>query len=229
VEAVLSFVTPLERCEYLHDRQWQLQYEIVSHLSAEAYQTKLDSGWRRFGHALFRPACPSCRACESLRVPVLSFTPNRSQRRAWRDNANAITLQVGEPSWSATKDALRQKFQQRQHDAKGWPEDTADYEEMLVHNPIPTEEWCYYIGDRLVGVGYVDRVPSGLSAIYFFYDPDERHRSLGTFNVMSIIAAACTRALPYVYLGYYVKGCQSLEYKANFKPHERLRDAGDWQ
>ena len=72
-------------------------------------------------------------------------------------------------------------------DEKGWPDhgpkDPADYADSFVDNPFPTEEWCYYLGDRLVGVGYVDVLPDGLSAIYFFYDPDERDRSLGTFNV----------------------------------------------
>lgn len=229
VEPLVTFITPLERCEYLPDREWQLQYEIVDRLTAAEYQEKLDAGWRRFGHALFRPACPSCRMCESLRVPVLSFNPNRSQRRAWRANQDAVTLRIGVPEWSPEKEALRRKFQEFQSHAKGWPEETADYEDMLVHNPVPTEEWRYYVDDRLAGVGYVDGVPSGLSAIYFFYDPDERERSLGTFNVLSIIAAAYKRELPYVYLGYYVKGCRSLEYKANFAPHERLRDSGEWR
>ena len=32
------------------------------------------------------------------------------------------------------------------------------------------------------------QLPDGLSAIYFYYDPDERDRSLGTCNVLSVIA-----------------------------------------
>ena len=66
------------------------------------------------------------------------------------------------------------------------------------------------VGERLVGVGYVDALPQGLSAIYFFYEPDERGRSLGTYNVLRILAGAATRQLPHVYLGYYVAGCRSL-------------------
>ena len=53
---------------------------------------------------------------------------------------------------------------------------------MFVENPFPTEEWCYYDGARLIAVGYVDQLAEGLSAIYFYYDPDERldtlHHSL---------------------------------------------------
>ena len=74
----------------------------------------------------------------------------------------------------------------------------------------------------------MDALPDGLSAIYFFYDPDERHRSLGTFNVLSIIDAARQRGLPWVYLGYYVEGCGSVEYKGRFRPNEVLRPDGTW-
>jgi arginine-tRNA-protein transferase len=97
-----------------------------------------------------------------------------------------------------------------------------------VENPFPTYEWCYFIKDRLVGVGYVDDVPGGLSAIYFFYDPDERSRSLGTWNVLSLIEQASRRGIPHLYLGYYVAGCQSMEYKVRFAPSEVLGLDGRW-
>jgi arginine-tRNA-protein transferase len=80
----------------------------------------------------------------------------------------------------------------------------------------------------LVGVGYVDRLPRSLSAIYFYHDPDERKRSLGTFNILSLIDRAQQWQLPYVYLGYYVAGCRSLEYKARFRPNEVLNSHGQW-
>ena len=86
---------------------------------------------------------------------------------------------------------LYDRFHSHQTESKGWPEhgskDPNDYIESFVDNPFVTEEWCYYLGDRLVGVGHVDRLPVGLSAIYFFYEPEERSRSLGTFNVLSAI------------------------------------------
>ena len=33
-------------------------------------------------------------------------------------------------------------------------------------------------------MSYVDVLPAGLSAIYFYYEPDLRHLSLGTWNVL---------------------------------------------
>jgi arginine-tRNA-protein transferase len=98
----------------------------------------------------------------------------------------------------------------------------------MLDNPFPIEEWAYYLEDRLVAVGYVDVLPAALSAIYFYWDPNQRARSLGTFHVLSMIAAARQREVPYVYLGYYVAGCRSLEYKAKFRPNEVLRGNRKW-
>jgi len=94
-------------------------------------------------------------------------------------------------------------------------------------NPFPTEEWSYWVDSKLVGVGYVDALPEGLSAIYYFHEPAEHSRSLGTFNVLKIIEAARQRGLPHVYLGYYVEGCRSLQYKARFRPNEIILN-GRW-
>jgi leucyl-tRNA---protein transferase len=72
-------------------------------------------------------------------------------------------------------------------------------------------------------------LPEGLSAIYFYYDPDERDRGLGTWNVLSIIQRAGELGLPYVYLGYFVDGCDSLSYKGNYAPNQTRTADGDWQ
>ncbi|HJZ58516.1 MAG TPA: arginyltransferase [Gemmataceae bacterium] len=232
MESLFTFVSPPGRCGYLPDRVWQLHYEVVGQITAAEYMDRLRRGWRRFGYSMFRPQCPSCRMCQPLRVPLATFRPDRSQRRAWKANHGEVRITVGSPSVSPTKLDLYDKFHQFQHEAKGWPshdgEAIADYIESFVDNPFPTQEWCYHLGERLVGVGYVDQLPEGLSAIYFYHDPDERSRSLGTFNVLSVLAAAREQGLPHVYLGYYVEGCRSLEYKGRFRPNEVLRPDGTW-
>ena len=52
---------------------------------------------------------------------------------------------------------------------------------------------------------------------------------LGTFNVLSVIRAALDQNIPHVYLGFFVKGCRSLEYKARFRPNQALHSDGDWR
>lgn len=232
MESLFTFATPPGPCGYLPERTWSLFYEVVGEISPDEYLLRLKRGWRRFGFSLFKPECPSCRRCLSLRVPVATFFPNRSQRRAIAANENDIHITVGAPFVTKAKLELYDRFHRFQHHNKGWPkhgeENPGAYIESFVDNPFPTEEWCYYRGEKLVGVGYVDCLPEGLSAIYFFYDPSERERSLGTFNVASIIREAGNRQLPHVYLGYFVEGCRSLEYKGRFRPNEVHRPDGSW-
>jgi leucyl-tRNA---protein transferase len=229
MHTLMTFVSEADRCQYLSDQQWRFEYEIVASATPSEYGDRLRNGWRRFGYSLFRPVCDTCMRCQSVRVPVSSFTPDRSQRRAWKANDGTTTLTIGEPSETAEKRQLFDDFHRYQHDSKGWSNGTSDYQEMFVANPFPTEEWCYRIAGRLVGVGYVDRVPDGLSLIYFFHDPQSRDRSLGTFNILRAIEVARAAMLPNVYLGYYVEGCRSLEYKGRFRPNESLRLDGSWQ
>jgi arginine-tRNA-protein transferase len=168
-----------------------------------------------------------------LRVEVAAFQPNRSQKRTWKQNHGDVAVRVGPPSVSRARLQLYDRFHEMQSDMKGWPEhgakDVASYRESFVLNPAFTEEWCYFVEEHLVGVGYVDRLVDCMSAIYFFYDPALRERSLGTFNVLCLLEECQRQKMKYLYLGYYVEGCRSLGYKANFKPNQIRHADGHWR
>ena len=73
----------------------------------------------------------------------------------------------------------------------------------------------------------VDVLSDGLSLVYSFYDPELARRSLGSFVILDHILQAQLAGLPYVYLGYWVRGSAKMAYKAKFSPIEVLR-AGGW-
>jgi len=233
MKSLCHFLAPPGPCGYLPDQTWQLEYEHFSKLSAAEYLVRLEQGWRRFGGSLFRPRCQACTACRSLRVLMDRFHPNRSQRRVRKSNQGEVILEIGSPNVTRAKLDLYDRYHAMQSDAKGWPhheaKDVASYANSFLENPFPTEEWCYYYDDRLVGVGYVDHLPGALSAIYFFHDPDLRPRSLGTWNVLEVIERAQELRIPYVYLGYLVEGCQGMQYKASFRPNQILFPDGCWR
>jgi arginyl-tRNA--protein-N-Asp/Glu arginylyltransferase len=224
MEISAHYVTPPHRCSYLSTETAMLEYVECQKLSVVEYAELLQKGWRRFGASLFRPRCPFCTSCWSLRVLVNDFAMNRSQKRNQKENQNRVKLVIGSPKVDDKRLALHDAFHSHQAAEIGWPKyppkDVNSYISSFVSNPIPTEEWCYYDGDKLIGVGYVDVVPTGLSAIYYFHDPDYRDWGLGTWNVINVIQQAQQRAMPYAYLGYFVSGCRSLEYKARFTPYE---------
>lgn len=200
---------------------------------ADEYMALLKAGWRRFGHTVFRQTCSGPGACRSLRVEVARFRPDRSQRRACKANAGFVSVSIGKPTVTAEKIALFDRFHAERAQTKGWaveePGDMAEYTRMFVINPFPTQEWCYFVGDALVGVGYVDELSGGLSAIYFARDPNYDDRSLGTWNVHCLVDRAKTLGLPHVYLGYHAEGSASLHYKGRFRPNQSLDLDGEWR
>jgi len=261
MESLFRYIASPSQCGYLPEQLWSLEYDYVAELTAQEYLGRMIEGWRHFGSMLFRPACENCNACRTLRVCVERFRPNRSQKRKRKDNEGEIELRIGRPSVSRAKLALYDRYHAYQTAARGWPEhpakDAASYATSFVNNPFAVEEWCYYLGGKLVGVGYVDYLPpvpaapaprpggnrriplvlsesgeplsGGLSAIYCYYDPRERERGLGVWNILSIIEEARRRKLPFVYLGYYVEGCPSMTYKPTFAPNQLRGEDGKWR
>ena len=80
----------------------------------------------------------------------------------------------------------------------------------------------------LIAVAITDVLPTGLSAVYTFFDPEERQRSLGTFAILHQIEYARALGLPHVYLGYWIQESPQMAYKSQFRPAQ-VWSAGDWQ
>jgi arginine-tRNA-protein transferase len=81
---------------------------------------------------------------------------------------------------------------------------------------------------RLVGASLTDYIRSGLSGVYKFFEPGDDRRSLGTFIILWHASRARELGLPYVYLGYWIRTCRKMAYKARFAPLERL-DGAFWR
>ncbi len=81
---------------------------------------------------------------------------------------------------------------------------------------------------KLVAVAAIDQLKDGLSAIYTFFDPEEKNRSLGVFAILWQLQQATLMHLPYVYLGYWIKACKKMNYKQDYQPLEILNQQ-TWQ
>jgi arginine-tRNA-protein transferase len=199
----------------------------------DEYMSYLLAGWRRFGHAVFRQNCSGPGACRSLRVDAARFRTDRSQRRTRKANEGAVRLRIDTPAVTPEKVALFDRFHSDRSETRGWPPyrpgDAEEFARSWVSNPFHTQEWCYTLDDVLIGVGYVDELAGGLSAIYFARDPTYADRSLGTWNALCLLDRASALGLPHVYLGYHASGCPSLQYKARFRPNQCLDPDGVWR
>jgi arginine-tRNA-protein transferase len=65
--------------------------------------------------------------------------------------------------------------------------------------------------------------------IYSFFETEDPSRpGLGNFIIMDHILRASRAGLPYVYLGYWIDGCDRMAYKRRFQPVEALM-SGVWR
>jgi arginine-tRNA-protein transferase len=228
-------VLPATPCPYLAGKRSTSRAALVSDMSPGVYHKFMDAGFRRSGRLLYQPLCNGCRECQQMRVPVDAFAPSKSQRRCARRNADLVqTIESPEPT--AEKFEVYRRYAMRWHEHADAPS-ANDFAEFLYDSPLVTESGSsgtIEIGHRdasgrLLGVGICDVTPLGLSSVYFYFDPDVAHRGLGTFGALYEIEYARSIGLPYYYLGYYVSGCASMSYKANYRPYELLGMDGRWR
>jgi len=214
-------------CPYVAGRVAVLPLRVPSRrLAGDELDERLAAGDRRQGMFLYRTACPSCRACEPIRLDVSRFRPNRSQRRVAARADSVLTVEMGPPQIDDQRVALYNRHKQLR--ALGDGEiDAAGYRQFLVMTCCDSFELRYTIGRDLVGVALVDRALSGLSAVYCFYDPSFEHLGIGTYSILKQIELCRSWGLTYLYLGLYIGDCDRMRYKARFLPHERLLD-GRW-
>jgi len=224
---LFHFVEPPRRCSYLPARTASLEVRALKALSAAEYADLLARGWRRFGWQLFRPACPKCSECRSVRVLTEQFSPAMAQRRVLRKNAG-IRAEL-QPLFVARETIdLYNRYQRFMHEHRGWELQQAtasSYHEMFVSGASELgRQWLYFQGDKLVGVAMMDITPQAVSLVYFFHDPAWRAQSPGIFSVLNQLLYAQSNGLRYAYLGYWIKDCQSMNYKNRFRPYEMLDD-----
>lgn len=215
-----------EKCAYLPGKRQTTHYKVISECSSAYCEQLVSRGWRRFGSMFFRPVCAECIACESVRIDVQGYSFSRSEKRVLRKNADLRVI-VQRPSMTQRHLDLFIRYHHYMHEKRGWEEQAVtprNYYTSFVHgyNDFGYEV-LYFDQERLIGVDLIDILPGGISSIYFYYDPQCASRSLGKYSLLRQIMMAQERSLPWIYLGYYVAGCQSLEYKRQYTPLEQLQ------
>lgn len=220
-------VLPEVECPYLPGRKETLRAVMVSAIDGEMYRAFMDAGFRRSGRMLYQPMCDACDECVPLRVEVNRFQPSDSQKRVWRRNHD---LRVT----AKTPELTEEKFDLYTRYVRDWHErpDEARWEALesfLYDSPTETIEFEYRdASGALLAIGICDLSRTSLSSVYFYFDPAEARRSLGTYGALYELAWAQERGLTHYYLGYWVRDCRAMAYKASFKPHQTMQPDGAW-
>ncbi len=219
---VRLFPAPAHPCPYLPGKSAQLLVvDPSTPLDTGLYQRFLDQGFRRSGDYVYRPVCPNCNACVSLRLPVHQFTPNRNQRRCWVRGQREVRLVYRLPRRDSLHDTLYRRYQASRHgggSVTGEGNGTPCL--ALAGSWCDTQFWELRLSEGLMAVAVVDALPKGFSAVYTFFDPELSDYSPGKLAVLWQIMEARKLGLPYVYLGYWVRNCRKMSYKTQYRPLE---------
>ena len=227
LKELFRIVEPPRRCSYLPSESASLEVRGANEISPAEYADLLARGWRRFGWQIFRPACPQCTACRSIRILAQQFRLTAGQKRVLRKNEN-VRAEL-HPLFVARETVeLYNRYQRFMHEHRGWAlqqASAANYRDMFISGPSELgRQWLYFAEDKLVGVAMMDLAPQAVSLVYFFHEPAWRAQSPGVFSVLNQILYARSNGLLYAYPGYWIEKCQSMNYKNRFRPHEMLDD-----
>ena len=212
-----------QRCNYVPDKVSQVAYlDPDCAMTTERYSELVRHGFRRSGQFVYRPSCPDCQACVTLRVPVRDFVMSRSQQRNWQRNRD-ITVRRLPPTYQPAHFSLYRRYQQQRHPDSSMATSSAeDYLDFLSCPGVTTEFTEFHVRDQLLAVAVYDCLDDGLSAVYTFFEPSFSARGPGVYAVLWQIAEAENRGLDWLYLGYWIKNCRKMSYKDNFRPCQIL-------
>jgi len=182
----------------------------------------LSAGYRRNGNCLYNMACHKCSSCVPIRLHPAEFTADRNQRRTRGKNRDIETvllpLQPGEEDYDLCEKFLRRRYPKENNNAGGY------FRDFFLNSIVNSAQLQYRVDGRLVGTAIIDIGYNWLNAVYFYFDPDEAKRSLGTYNILRLVDLCYEWEIEFLYLGYYIESVSAMCYKANFHPHYILQD-----
>ena len=213
------YISAPHPCPYIHGKTagtvlLDPAYEVDNAFFGEL----LKCGFRRSGASVYRPHCEACEECISVRISARAFRPNRAQRRARARNRDLVT-NVTPPVFAREHFDLYCRYQSWRH--RGDLMDHSDpekYRESMVRSPVETVFIEHRLRGKLAALSICDLLGDGMSAVYTFFAPELRARSLGTFAILKQLDYVRAMDLEWLYLGHFVAGCAKMDYKINFRP-----------
>ena len=203
------------------------EYRPISDVTADVYESYLETGYFRQGMCFYQPVCITCLECIAIRINVALCQPTKSQRRLWRSNSD-LRVEVAKPTYSDEKFSLYQRY----HAARwGWSTDEQErFMQHMLRDWGGAWEFSYWEGDRLLALGIVDETPAAANSRYFIYEVEgTRSRGLGIYSLMHELEWCRQRNKSHLYLGMYVARASSMDYKVSFRPFELRMREGVWR
>lgn len=210
-------------CSYLANREAINIYADPHHPNPRAvYNQLIKRGFRRSGEYVYRPGCADCSACTPVRVHCEKFEPRRTDKRNLNSNSD-LQVDFQQSRFTDEYFDLYTRYLDARHPDGGMDNpDPEDFSRFLLNPWGDTLFLDVRLNDEVIAIAVTDATADGLSAVYTFFDPEHHRRGLGRFCILQQIELCKAMAYPFLYLGYWVDGCQKMQYKTDFFPQEHF-------
>jgi arginine-tRNA-protein transferase len=213
------YITAESPCGYFDDRMSRnLVPDPKLPLNMPIYNQLIQHGFRRSGAHSYRPHCKNCQACVACRIAVKDFLISRSQRRCLKNNLDLTLTSVRAGYSDEYFDLYKRYLNSRHIDGSMANPAKEDFSQFLYCDWSDTRFLELRLNGQLVAISVTDIVSDGISAVYSFFDPEIKKRSLGTVCILRQIDYAKEQGMNYIYLGYWIKNHPKMHYKNNFRP-----------
>lgn len=228
-QPISLYLSTEHQCSYLEQHSANsLFVDPGIRMRNDIYASLIQQGFRRSGNYIYTPYCKTCHECISVRINVLDFKPGKTLRRCWKQNSG-LRVHSRPAVYVQEHFELYADYLGLRHPGGGMDQPTKDkYLDFLTSDWSKTSFLEFREEDKVVAVAVTDRVQDGLSSVYTFFhtDPRYRRRSLGNYAILRQIQEAREAGLRWVYLGYWVRECNKMNYKSRFQPLEYFYDNG---
>ena len=223
LSSIKLFRTSEHPCSYISNQNATTVFlDPATKISQKLNSALTNKGFRRSGHLLYKPDCNSCKACIACRIPVKKFKSKSSFKRILKINQD-IRVDVSSNLNLDESYALYESYINHRHlDGDMFPATEKQFSTFILENTDDTIFFKFFEKERLIAVSVADILKDGFSAVYCFYDPIDKRRSLGTYAILYQIHQVLEQDLLYLYLGYWIKNCRKMLYKTRFRPLEML-------
>lgn len=217
-------------CPYFEDgRICTIEFFLPNEEESESYHKFLAGGYRRIGRVFYRNICEECSDCLPLRLEADKFKLSKSHKRTLNKNDDIKLVIASQSNITEEKVHLFNKYVNSKH-TDNKPEEPAESVNTLInihYGYTRIIEMNYYLDNKLIGVGIVDKGYDSISSNYFYYDTDYLDKRLGIFSILQEISLAKTLGKKYYYLGFCIEENPKMSYKKYFRPNQILIK-GEW-
>ncbi|CAI86794.1 putative aminoacyl-tRNA-protein transferase [Pseudoalteromonas translucida] len=189
--------------------------------SSDKFESLLALGFRRSGNQIYRPHCPTCSACSSVRVLAQEFIETKSHKRKLNKAKTRFEVKYSNQERPQYYALYSKYISLRHQDGSMYPPDKTQFQSFLLCSWLNITFIELWDQDNLVAVAVTDCMDKAISAIYTFFDPDYEQYSLGTVMILQQLIFAKAQNKHYVYLGYQIDECPKMNYKTQFLPAQK--------